>query len=64
MTTYKTNCDQENMCESCDWCFAECCAENFKYGEGYGQDNIIECDSYSGSEYEGEDDDKYHWKDE
>ena len=54
MGKVKTNDSKENLCDSCDWCFADCCAKNFKYGDGEGNDNIIECDQYSGSEYKEE----------
>ena len=54
MKTFKTNDNQVNMCDTCQWCISECCAVNIKFGDGLGGDNIIECDQYSGSEYEEE----------
>lgn len=55
MVTFRTKCSQENMCDSCDWGIAECTQVNLIYGDGIGEDNIIECDQYSGSEYQEED---------
>jgi len=47
----KTNDNEANLCDSCGWGFAECCAKNYKFGEGHGGDNVVECDQYSGTEY-------------
>ena len=51
---FKANCSTENMCDTCEWGFEECCAsqDSIEFGNGQGNDNIIQCDSYSGSEYE------------
>ena len=46
------NCKLKNLCDSCEWGFAECCAteDDYEFGEGVGNDNIIECEQYSGTE--------------
>lgn len=51
--------DKENLCDTCDYCIAECGGE-VEFGTGDGSDNVIECDSYSGSEAkESKDDSRY-----
>lgn len=35
----------DNLCDSCALCFADCPAE-IVFGNGIGNDNVIECDVY------------------
>ena len=36
----------DNLCDSCALCFADCPSENVVFGNGIGDDNVIECDSF------------------
>ena len=36
----------QNLCDNCFYEIAECEAKNVKFGNGLGDDNVIECDTY------------------
>lgn len=42
----KANSSKENLCDTCQKCIADCNADNIEFGDGVGNDNVIECDEY------------------
>ena len=44
----KTKLSTENLCDYCDYNIPECGAENIEFGNGFGNDNVVTCDSFSG----------------
>ena len=38
-----------NLCDDCGLCMPDCNASDFKFGDGKGNDNIIECDCAVGN---------------
>ena len=48
---FKTDNDQENMCDNCEFEIPNCNMDDIKFGSGEGNDNIIQCSSYSGDQY-------------
>ena len=46
------NCRERNLCNTCEWGFAECCAtmDDMEFGDGTGTDNVINCKQYSSTE--------------
>ena len=36
-----------NKCDDCVNCFATCENKNVKFGDGFGKDNVIACDSFT-----------------
>lgn len=47
MSIVKVTNKEMNLCDYCSFCMSDCYGE-VKFGEGYGNDNIIECDCYNG----------------
>lgn len=43
----KARTSKDNLCDTCLLCIANCDAENIEFGDGPGNDNIIECDTYA-----------------
>jgi len=37
---------KENLCDTCWFCIADCKQTQVKFGDGLGNDNIIECSGY------------------
>ena len=42
----KTADSKENLCDTCGACFADCDATEVLFGDGVGDDNVVECDAY------------------
>ena len=38
---------RNNLCDSCNNCFADCKSEDLVFGNGVGNDNVIVCDAYA-----------------
>ena len=45
MKTYKTKLSTDNLCDSCDFEIIYCSCQKTEFGDGIGNDNVIECDS-------------------
>jgi ferredoxin len=52
MKIVKANGIHDNLCDSCEYCVSYCEPEHVLFGQGHGNDNVIECDQYSGTEGE------------
>ena len=37
-----------NLCETCRLDFPTCSQDTIKFGDGFGNDNVYECSSYTG----------------
>ena len=48
MRIWRTNDSTENLCDTCPMCIADCDGESLEFGDGTGNDNVIQCDAYSG----------------
>jgi hypothetical protein len=48
----KTKTKKGNLCETCEYNFADCQAMGIKFGTGKGNDNVIECKTYKTKQYE------------
>ena len=45
MTKFICKNTELNLCDSCDFCIAYC-NQDVKFGNGIGNDNVIECNGY------------------
>lgn len=41
------HCEKLHLCEACIYDYPNCDAEEIKFGNGRGNDNVIECDMYN-----------------
>jgi hypothetical protein len=42
----KADSSKDNLCDTCRNHIATCEAENIEFGDGVGNDNVTNCDSY------------------
>jgi len=45
--TFKIKNRQDNLCSYCEFCFADCSPSHILFGDGLGNDNVIECDVFT-----------------
>lgn len=38
-----------NLCDSCVWTMSDCEPDHVEFGDGFGNDNVIECSVYDSS---------------
>lgn len=43
----KAHCDKIHLCDSCIYAYPDCDADTIEFGNGKGNDNVIECDVYN-----------------
>ena len=48
MRIYRTSDSTENLCDTCPKCIADCDGKSLEFGDGIGNDNVIQCDAYTG----------------
>ena len=46
MKTWKTKSSKDNLCKYCTNKIPTCLTDNIKFGDGVGNDNIIECSEF------------------
>lgn len=46
----KAHCKKLNLCDSCIHHVAECGANNITFGDGKGNDNVIDCDCFNNAD--------------
>lgn len=42
----KAKSSKDNLCDTCRKCIADCDAKDIEFGDGVGNDNIVECGEY------------------
>lgn len=43
----RAHCEKIHLCDSCAYQYPNCYTENVTFGNGKGNDNVIECDAYN-----------------
>lgn len=41
------HCKKMHLCDSCTYQYPNCDADSIEFGNGKGNDNVIECDAYN-----------------